>query len=143
MAVRFEYSSHTDARSSILTIYGHMTSESRVPWFGGRTQAGNLPHIDWTEDCGKSGMILQLTKDEQNTVTHALKHAYWNSELIRRIEEPDSDFNGGQLDEIQGSLAQEALRSGGILCGDAYNREALAAGTKVHALLQRLECMGR
>lgn len=88
-------------------------------------------------------MILQLTKDEQNTATHALKHAYRKSELIRRIEEPDYNFSVGQLDEIQGALAQEALLSGGILCGDAYNREALVAGTKVHALLQRLECMGR
>ena len=77
--------------------------------------------------CGKSGMILQLMKDEQNTVTNALRHGYWSSELIRRIEEPDHNIRFGQLDEIQGALAQEAL----------------AAGTKVHALLQRLECMGR
>ena len=104
---------------------------------------GSLPHLDWIEDCGKSGMLLQLMKDEQNTVSNALRHAYWSSELIRRIEELDHNFSVGQLDEIQGALAQEALRSGGILCGDAYNREALAAGTKVHALLQRLECMGR
>jgi hypothetical protein len=31
----------------------------------------------------------------------------------------------------------------GIVCGDAYIREALAAGTKAHVLLQRLQCMGR
>jgi hypothetical protein len=88
-------------------------------------------------------MTLQLTKDEQNTVTHALKQAYGKSELTPRIEEPNYNFSAGQLDEIQGALAQEALRSGGVLCGDAYNREALAAGTRVQALLQRLECMGR
>jgi len=88
-------------------------------------------------------MILQLTTDEQNTVAHALKHAFGKSELIRRIEERDYSFSGGQLHEIQGALAQEALRSGGILCGDAYNRDALAAGAKVHALQQRLESMGR
>lgn len=88
-------------------------------------------------------MTLQLTKNERNTVTHALKHAYRKSELIRRIEETDYNFSAGQLDEIQGALAQEALVSGGILCGDAYNREALAAGTEVNALLQRLQSMGR
>jgi hypothetical protein len=99
--------------------------------------------IDWAEDCDESRMILQLTKDEQNTVTHALKHAYGKSALIHRIEERDYYFSAGQLDEIQGALAQEALRSGGILCGDAYNQEALAAGAKVHALQQRLESMGR
>jgi hypothetical protein len=31
----------------------------------------------------------------------------------------------------------------GILCGDAHNWEALAAGINAHALLQRLQCMGR
>ncbi len=143
MAVSLEYISRTDVRSSILTIYGHMTSGSRSPSFAGPRQVGNLPYIDWIEDCGESGMTLQLTKDEQSTVAQALKHAYWRSELIRRIEEPDYNFSAGQLDEIQGALAQEALLSGGVLCGDAYNREALAAGTKVRALLQRLECMGR
>ena len=76
-------------------------------------------------------------------MTQALKHAYRKSELIRRIEESDCNFSTGQLDEIQGALAQEALVSGGILCGDAYNREALAAGTEVNALLQRLQSMGR
>lgn len=143
MAVRFEYSSRTDARSSILTIYGHMTSGSRFPSFGGRGNSETYSPIHWIEDCGKPCMTLQLTKDEQNTVTHALKHAYRKGELIRRIAEPDYYFSAGQLDEIQGALAQEALVTDGILCGDAYNREALAAGTKVRALLQRLECMGR
>lgn len=88
-------------------------------------------------------MTLQLTQDEQNTVKQSLQHAFGKSELIRRIEERDYYFSAGQLDEIQGALAQEALMSGGILCGDAYNREALAAGAKVNALLQRLQSMGR
>lgn len=142
MAVRFEYISRTDVRVSILTIYGQMTGGSRFPSFGGPRQVGNLPHIDWTEDCGKSCMTLQLTKDEENTVTHALNHAYRQSELIHRIEERDFYFSAGQLDEIQGALAQEAMVNDGILRG-AHNREALAAGINAHALLQRLQCMGR
>lgn len=141
MAVRFEYISRTDVRVSILTIYGQMTGGSRFPSFGGLRQVGNLPHLDWTEDCGKSCMTLQLTKDEQNTVTHALNHAYRQSELIHRIEERDCYFSAGQLDEIQGALAQEAMVNDGILRG-AHNREALAAGINAHALLQRLQCMG-
>jgi hypothetical protein len=88
-------------------------------------------------------MMLQLTKDEKQTVTLALKHAYRQGELMHRIEERDFYFSSAQLDEIQGALAKEAMMSEGILCGDAYNREALAAGTKAHALLQRLQCMGR
>lgn len=85
---------------------------------------------------------ITATKDEQNTVTHALNHAYRQSELIHRIEERDFYFSAGQLDEIQGALAQEAMVNDGILRG-AHNREALAAGINAHALLQRLQCMGR
>ena len=88
-------------------------------------------------------MILQLTTDEKQTVTHALKRGFRKSELIRQIGERDFYFSAAQLDEIQGALANEAMVSDGILCGNAYNREALAAGTKAHALLQRLQCMGR
>jgi hypothetical protein len=44
---------------------------------------------------------------------------------------------------MEGALAQEAMASDGILYGDAYNREAFAAGTKAHALLHRLQYMGR
>lgn len=62
-------------------------------------------------------MTLQLTKDEQNTVTHALNHAYRQSELIHRIEERDFYFSAGQLDEVQGALAQEAMVNDGILRG--------------------------
>ena len=88
-------------------------------------------------------MILTLTADEKQTVTRALKHAYRQGELMRRVEERDFYFSNSQLDEIQGALSKEAMLSAGILCGDAYNREALAAGTKANALLQRLQCMGR
>ncbi len=88
-------------------------------------------------------MTLQLTQDERNTVRHALRHTFWKSGLLRRIEEPNYDFSAGQLNEIQGALAQEALRSGGILCGDPYNREALGGGSKVRALQQRLESTRR
>jgi hypothetical protein len=88
-------------------------------------------------------MILQLTTDEKQTVMHALKHAYRQGELMHRIEERDFYFSAIQLDEIQGALAKEAMVSDGILCGDVYNRGALAARTKANALLQRLQCMGR
>ena len=64
------------------------------------------------------------------------------SQLIRRIEERNYYFSAGQFGDIQSALAQEAVRSGGILGGNASNRGALAARTKVHAL-RRLECMGR
>lgn len=114
-----------------------------MPSWGDVRQAGNLPGIDWIEDCSNWRMTLQLTQDEQNTVTQALQHAFGKSELIQRIEERNYYFSAGQLDEIQGALAQEALLSGGILCGDAYNREAQAAGTRLRALLQRLQTMGR
>lgn len=77
------------------------------------------------------------------TLTHALKHAYRQGALMRLVEEPDFYFSTEQLDEIQTALASEALVTDGILCGDVYNREALAAGTKVHALLQRVQSMRR
>lgn len=88
-------------------------------------------------------MTLKLTKNERTAVTHALQHAYRKGELIRRVGETDYDFSAGQLDEIQGALAQEALVSAGMLCGDAYNREALAGGAALNAMLQRLQSMGR
>lgn len=88
-------------------------------------------------------MILQLTADERETLTRALKHAYRQGKLMHLIKEPTASFTTKQLDEMQSALACEALVTDGILCGDAYNRSALAAGTKVHALLQRFQCMGR
>jgi hypothetical protein len=113
MAVRFEYISRTHVRSSILTIYGHLTSGSRFPSFGGPRQFESWLHMDWTEKCGKSGMTLQLTTDEHNTVTHVLKHAYRKSELIRRIEETDYNFSAVQLDEIQGALPKRRCEAAG------------------------------
>ena len=88
-------------------------------------------------------MILELTTDEKQTVILALKHAYRQGELMHRIVERDFYFSTAQLDEIQGALAKEAMVSDGTLCGDPYNRAALAARTKANALLQRLQCMGR
>jgi hypothetical protein len=83
------------------------------------------------------------TYNRREANCNACAHAYRQGELMHRVEERDFYFSAAQVDQIQGAIAKEAMVSDGILCGDAYNRGALAARTKANALLQRLQCMGR
>jgi hypothetical protein len=91
-------------------------------------------------------MKLELTVDENTTVARAVKHFVRNKRILRQLsgeQSPEGGFTGTELDEIQNSLASEALITDGILCGDAYNLKAQAWGAKVHALLQRLQSIRR